>query len=186
MTTRMFSHLSSTRVAVTPALPANEHVDTWDFFPCKILHTLLWCTNRDNGKWIVSEIWNEPWYFSRSFESDASQHHTIHENKKRTQSHGRLDRCFSADGQTASFIWRLSVGYSIVQGPNWTLILLIESKNWLWWVNKTSITCQLASKFIRNCKMQMQYSDPRIKSTASSWMHVLSWHAIFLTLNQQN
>lgn len=28
MTTRVFSHLSSTRVAVTPALPANEHVDT--------------------------------------------------------------------------------------------------------------------------------------------------------------
>lgn len=49
------------------------------FFSCKILHTILWCTNRDNGKWIVSEIWNEPWYFS-----SLKRCGLIHEDKKHT------------------------------------------------------------------------------------------------------
>lgn len=131
-----------TWAAVTPALPANEHVDTWDFFPMQNLtHIIMMHKQR---QWEMNRVWDLKWavIFLQELrvwcmKSAAAWHHTVHGNEKCMQSHGRPDRCFSADGPTASFICRLSVGYSGVQGPHWTLTLLIESKNCLWWVNKT-------------------------------------------------
>lgn len=131
---------------------------------------------------------------SRDISPGASSlmHHTIRGNEKRTQSHGRPDRCFSADGRTASFIRRSSVGYSVVQGPNWTLSLLTESKNWLWWVNKTLIACLLASSFIRICEnadasdADVSDSDLQLHLGCTFSPNFVEWHAIFLTLNQQN
>lgn len=87
---------------------------------------------------------------------------------RRTQSHGRTDRCLSADGRTASFgVTFVCERMRIQWRPELTLALLIASKNW--WVNKMWVSCQLAVKFIISCKMTWSRYSRRPALLHETW-----------------